>query len=116
MPRTGLTADELRASAITCAQDRIRTQGFDKVRLTDVAHDLGVSHVALYAHFANKEALLDAVLERWLTETTAALDEVCRSRRKPRHKLEHWFVLQYTTKRARATGDRATYGAFETAT
>lgn len=116
MPRTGLPASEIRARAIDAALERIRAHGFDKVRLTDVAHDLGVSHVALYAHFASKEALLDAVLERWLDEVTAALDRVCASSRKPRLKLEQWFVQQYAMKRDRALHDRATYAAFETAT
>lgn len=116
MPRTGLTAAEIRTRAIDVALERIRAHGFEKVRLTDVAHDLGVSHVALYAHFENKEALLDAVLERWLGEVAAALESVCRSNRKPRQKLEQWFVSQYAMKRDRAINDRATYAAFETAT
>jgi AcrR family transcriptional regulator len=116
MPRTGLTAAEISNRAIQVALARIRAHGFEKVRLTDVAHELGVSHVALYAHFANKEALLDAVLEKWLAETTASLEGVCASNRKPLAKLEHWFVAQYALKRDRALNDRATYAAFDTAT
>jgi AcrR family transcriptional regulator len=116
MPRTGLSATELKTRAIEVALEHIRAHGFDKVRLTDVARDLGISHAALYAHFANKETLLDAVLEQWLDQTSTALEEVCASRRKPLPKLEHWFVAQYAMKRERALHDRATYGAFETAT
>ncbi|ATB37165.1 TetR family transcriptional regulator [Cystobacter fuscus] len=116
MPRTGLSAAELRTKAIDVALEHIRAHGFEKVRLTDVARELGVSHVALYAHFANKEALLDAVLERWLEETSVALEKVCASNRKPAQKLEQWFVNQYAMKRDRALHDRATYSAFETAT
>jgi AcrR family transcriptional regulator len=116
MPRTGLSAAELKNRAIEVALKRIRSDGFDKVRLTDVAHELGISHVALYAHFENKEALLDAVLERWLTEMSAALEKVCASNQKPAQKLEQWFVQQYAMKRDRALNDSATYSAFETAT
>src|SRR5689334_12255130 len=112
MPRTGLTPAELRTRAIDVALERIRAHGFEKVRLTDVARELGVSHVALYAHFASKEALLDAVLEEWLEETTAALEAVCASSRKPLQKLEQWFLTQYTLKRERALNDRSVYAAF----
>lgn len=114
MPRTGLSAADLRNRAIDATLERIRAHGFEKVRVTDVAHDLGISHVALYAHFASKEALLDAVLERWLGEMTEALAAVCASKRK--HKLEQWFVTQYAQKRERALTDPRTYAAFETAT
>jgi AcrR family transcriptional regulator len=112
MPRTGLTPAELRTRAVEVALERIRAHGFEKVRLTDVAHELGVSHAALYAHFASKEALLDAVLEAWLEETTAALEAVCASKRKPMQKIERWFLEQYALKRDRARNDRAVYAAF----
>ncbi len=116
MPRTGLTPQELRTRAIEVALERIRAQGFDNVKLTDVARELGISHVALYARFESKEALLDAVLEMWLADTTAALDAVCASKRKPMAKLEQWFLTQYTLKRDRALHDRAVYQAFAMAT
>lgn len=116
MPRTGLTPAEIRSRAIDVALEQIRAHGFEKVRLTDVAHALGISHAALYAHFANKEALLDAVLEQWLAETTDALEAVCASDRKPLAKLEQWFVVQYRLKRERALHDRAVYAAFNSAT
>ncbi|WP_257463207.1 TetR/AcrR family transcriptional regulator [Archangium lipolyticum] len=116
MPRTGSSPAELKTRAIDVALARIRTQGFEKVRLTDIARELGISHVALYAYFESKEALLDAVLERWLGETTSELEKVCASNRKASQKLEQWFVAQYAMKRDRALNDRETYAAFETAT
>jgi len=116
MPRTGLTPAEIKNRAIDIALKNIRVHGFEKVRLTEVARELGVSHVALYAHFESKEALLDAVLEEWLAETTAALAKVCSSSGKPLPKLERWFIAQYAMKRERALNDRAIYSAFDTAT
>ena len=66
MPKTGLTAAEIRDKALDVTIEQIRRYGFDKVRLVDIAKDLGVSHAALYTHFADRGALLDAVSERWL--------------------------------------------------
>ncbi len=53
MPRTGMTAQQIRAKAIDITLACMRKHGFEKVRLSDVAKDLGVSHPAHYAHFAD---------------------------------------------------------------
>lgn len=115
MPRTGLTAPELAARAIDAALARIRAHGFEKVRLTDVAHDLGISHASLYEHFAHKEALLDAVIEAWLAEMSRALETTCVSAGEPSRKVVRWFVAQYVQKRDCARTDRAVYAAFASA-
>ena len=39
MPRTGSTAVEIREKAIDAAVASMREDGFDKVRLTDSAHE-----------------------------------------------------------------------------
>ena len=51
---------------------RIGLLGVDKVRMSDVARDIGVTHAALYPHFADKAALLDAVTQTWLRSVDAA--------------------------------------------
>ena len=62
MPRTGLSPEKARQRAVEIAVARIRENGFVKLRLADVAREMGVSHAALYAHFRDKAALLDACL------------------------------------------------------
>jgi AcrR family transcriptional regulator len=42
--------------------------------MTEIAKAAGVSRVTLYAHFPSREALLDALLERTITEIDAALE------------------------------------------
>lgn len=42
--------------------------------MTEIAKAAGVSRVTLYARFASREALLDALLERTVTEIDAALE------------------------------------------
>ena len=49
MPRTGLTADQIKERAVEAALVRMREVGFEKVRLTEIAKELGVSHAALRA-------------------------------------------------------------------
>ena len=116
MPRTGLTAGEIREKAVDATLARMREHGFEKVRLSEVARDLGISHAALYAHFANKAALLDAVTERWLDETDARLEAVCGAAGEPLGKIRTWFVAAYRLKRARVSRDPELYRAFDVAT
>ena len=116
MPRTGLSAEELRERAITAALERIRLVGFDKVRLTDVAKSINVSHAALYAHFADKEALLDAVTERWLLKVEKAVGAVASSGGDPVDRIVEWFTTLYGMKRARALDDPEPSRAFDIAT
>ena len=115
MPRTGLTTEEIRDKAIDAALARMREHGFEKVRLSDVARALDISHAALYAHFANKAALLDAVTERWLNETDARLQALCLIDDEPLRKIRAWFVMSYRLKRARVSQDPELYRAFDVA-
>ncbi len=47
--------------------------GIDAVRIMTLARTLGLSRTSFYWHFADREALLDAPLERWRTKNTAGL-------------------------------------------
>jgi AcrR family transcriptional regulator len=116
MPRTGMTPAQIREKAIDHAIARMRKQGFDKVRLVDIAKDLGVSHALLYGHFADKSALLDAVSERWLRKIDEAHDLLCRSKKNPVDKIHDWFLLLHQQKREKVLNDPELYKAFNLAT
>lgn len=115
MPRTGLTAQEIRVRAIEATLGRMRRHGFDKVRLADIAKDLGVSHTALYPYFADKSALFDAVTGQWLRETEAALTQACQSDRAAIERIEDWFLTMYRLKRDRISADPELFRAFDNA-
>lgn len=115
MPKTGLTADEIRDRAIEITIDLMREHGFGKVRLIDVARELGVSHAALYAHFADKEALLDAVSERWIRHIDAALDELCQKAKDPVVLIREWMLTLHRLKREKVLNDPELYKAFDMA-
>ncbi|WP_294735881.1 TetR/AcrR family transcriptional regulator [uncultured Pseudomonas sp.] len=115
MPRTGLSAEEIKARATDVALTRMRLLGVDKVRLTDVAKELGVSHAALYAHFADKAALLDAVTERWLCEIEQTLTVVACAPGDPTARMDEWLVKLYQMKRKRALDDPEPHRAFDVA-
>lgn len=115
MPRTGLPPDQLMKKAIDATLARMRLLGFEKVRLSDVARDIGISHAALYPHFKDKGALLDAVTAQWLQETHAATSAVAHRQGDSEDRIVEWFVTLYRMKRARANEDPELYRAFDIA-
>jgi AcrR family transcriptional regulator len=116
MPRTGLTADQIRDRAVAFAADRMRKDGFDRVRLVDVARELGVSHVALYKHFPDKAALLDAVSARWLGDVDRGLEAIgADAARPPLEGIRDVFLTLHRAKRERVRSDPELYRAFDAA-
>ena len=102
MPKTGLTATQIRDKAIDVAIEQMRRRGFDRVRLVDIAKDLGVSHAALYSHFADRGALLDAVSERWVNALEGlAGGDLPQGQRPGRENTCEWFQKLYMAPSAR---------------
>jgi AcrR family transcriptional regulator len=115
MPKTGLTPTEIREKAIDVTIEQMRRNGFDRVRLVDIAKVLGVSHAALYTHFADREALLDAVSERWLNALEISLEAICRKTKDPVAKIHEWFQKLYSAKREKVLNDPELYKSFSAA-
>ncbi len=116
MPRTGLSAEALKKKAVSIAHDRISTMGYEKLRVTDVAAELGVSHAALYGHFADKAALLDAVVEQWLAETIEQLEPCLQSPGSAEERLETWMILRLRLKRSAVRDNCRLFQAYCSAT
>ena len=61
---------------LAAAEKRLRSRGADAITTRKVAADVGVTAMALYRHFRNKEALLAALVqagfERWETRLAKA--------------------------------------------
>jgi len=113
MPRTGLTAGQLRAKAVESTIHQIRRHGFEKVRLVDVAKEVGVTHAALYGHFKDKSALLDAVSEKWLNSLEEKLLQVCQKEKDPIARIQEWFFRLHELKRQKVTNEPELYKAFD---
>lgn len=114
MPRTGLSAAEIKEKAVAATVATMRRDGFDKVKLTEIARELGVSHAALYLHFADKAALLDAVSAKWLRDVDATLDAVCKKPGKaPTEKIVAWMLALHRAKREKVLNDPELYKSFD---
>jgi AcrR family transcriptional regulator len=66
--------DPVRDRILRLAEERFLAQGFSRITMDDLAHELGMSKKTLYQHFPAKDALLDAMLERRLQAMGAELE------------------------------------------
>ncbi|MAC77342.1 MAG: TetR family transcriptional regulator [Rhodobacteraceae bacterium] len=112
MPRTGLPPQELKRRAIDVANARIKAVGYGKLRVTDIAAELGVSHAALYAHFSGKADILDAVVGHWLDMAQEDLRAAVTGPGTPEVRLENWLIQRLRLKREAAVKDPELYEAY----
>lgn len=115
MPRTGLTSEEIKEKALQITEEKIRHYGFEKFRLTDIAKELKVSHAALYNHFPDKAALLDAISERWLTRMDTILKLITQKKASPRQLIIEWFLTYHELKREKVLKDPEIFKTFNMA-
>lgn len=115
MPKTGFTSDEIKEMALQIAEKNIRQYGFDKFRLTDIAKELNVSHAALYNHFPDKSALLDAVSERWLIKMDDTLETIANKKGPYRQLIIEWFLKYHELKKEKVLKDPEIYKSFNMA-
>lgn len=59
-PKTGKESRIFDAALLT-----ITEKGFHRTRMSDIARKAGISYGLVYHYFKNKEALFDAILDRW---------------------------------------------------
>jgi len=72
-PRATYRHGNVRAEAVAAAREQVVAKGHEAVSLRRVAERIGIAHRSLYNHFADREALLDAVAEVGFVELAAAL-------------------------------------------
>ncbi|NUP05926.1 MAG: TetR/AcrR family transcriptional regulator [Polyangiaceae bacterium] len=64
--RVRRSAEEARASILDAADKRLASSGPSGIRLQEIASDVGMSHPTVLHHFGNREALVEAVVQRAL--------------------------------------------------
>lgn len=77
-PRDAYHHRDLRAALIRTATEMMRQEGPDRLSLRALAHQLNVSHAAVYRHFAHKEALLVQVAIAGFSRLVRALQRAGR--------------------------------------
>ncbi|MBM9578521.1 TetR family transcriptional regulator [Leptospira sp. 201903070] len=112
MPRTGLTPEELYKKALDSTEAEIRKNGVERLKLTDIARDLKVSHAALYKFFSDKQSLLDEVSKRWLDRIDRELERISAKEEPVDSILKEWFLKLHSLKREKILADPRLFTAF----
>lgn len=105
-------SSDARARILDAAVEQLRRHGPAKTGVVDVARALDLSHAAVYRHFASKEALFDAVAERWLDEVSRPLKDIAARRGKAARRLDEWLTTLMAIKRRKVTEDREMFETY----
>lgn len=76
MPRIVKHPELRRQELLDCAQALFLKRGYDNASLNDVIAEAGVSKGAFYHYFTSKEALLEALAERFARQAMAEVQDV----------------------------------------
>lgn len=105
-----LTADRI----LEATEEVLRRFGPGKATVVDVARALGVSHGSVYRHFPSKAALREAVTERWLARSHAALPAIAEDTGAPApERLRRWLGALFAAKRAKAGDDPELFATYQ---
>lgn len=92
-PHTDIEAG--RNALLEVVDDLVRKRGAVDISMTDLAAAAGMSASNLYRFFDNKEALLEAVAERFFAEKIRIMVDVTESDLPVRDKMYQYFARRY---------------------
>ena len=93
---------------LSAAEEVLRRHGPAKANVVDVARTLGVSHGSVYRHFPSKQALREAVMQRWLDSFHHELDPIVET-----GDLRRWLHALFDAKRAKALEDPELFATYD---
>ena len=96
---------------LEAAERLLRQHGARKVTLSDVAAACGMSQSNAYRFFASRQALLDAVGDRWFAGIERELEQIVASNEPPAQQFVRFVARQYEFKRERAVEDPELFSA-----
>ncbi|HEV2675083.1 MAG TPA: TetR/AcrR family transcriptional regulator [Aliidongia sp.] len=106
-------SDATRERILEATETLLRRHGADKVAVVDVARALGMSHANVYRFFDSKEALRNAIVERWLLRVTAPLDAIVAADGPAGERLREWCLVLMAEKRRKVLDDPDMFAAFQ---
>jgi AcrR family transcriptional regulator len=90
--QTRTKPDDTRARIIETAEALFRRMGFAKTAVADIAAELGMSPANVYRFFPSKNAIVEAICQRCLSELDERMWAAARSRAPAAARMERLFV------------------------
>ncbi len=95
MARPQTDMDATRNQLLELVDDLVRQRGSADISMTDLAASAGMSPSNLYRFFENKEALMEAVAEKFFAEKIRIMEEVTSSDLPVRDKMYQYFARRF---------------------
>jgi TetR/AcrR family transcriptional regulator, repressor of the ameABC operon len=109
-PQTDIEAG--RVQLLEVVEHMVAKRGAVTLTLADVAAEAGMSTANIYRFFANKEALFEAVAERWFAPKIRIMEEVVASDLPARDKLFQFFARRFQLMMANYREDPALFASY----
>jgi TetR/AcrR family transcriptional regulator, transcriptional repressor for nem operon len=93
LPSRGASLTPAAAAILDVAERLAQTRGYNGFSYADIAAQLRVTKASLHYHFPSKAELGRALIERYRSVFSAALDAIDREGRKPHEKLQQYVEL-----------------------
>jgi AcrR family transcriptional regulator len=105
MARPQTDIDAGRELLLDHVEDLVRKRGSADIAMNELAAAAGMSPSNLYRFFESKEALFEAVAEKWFADKIAIMEEVTASDLPVRDKLYSFFARRFVVMSARFDED-----------
>ena len=112
LPRPKTDTAAVRKQLLEATERHIKVHGPRRLTVSDIASECGMSQSNAYRFFRNKQALLEAVGERWFAAIEEELASIAASDQPPAEQLVRFVVRQYELKRARYAEDPVLFRSY----
>ena len=109
-PQTDLDAG--RARLVDLAIALIEERGSSAMTIAEIAARASMSPASLYRYFDSKEALIEAVAERWFQPKVDIMEEVVGSDLPPRRKMFEFFARRFALMKAEWEADPVAFSTY----
>jgi AcrR family transcriptional regulator len=109
-PQTDIEAG--RERLVDVVMELVEERGSAALTVTEVAGRAGMSPSNLYRYFENREAMIEAVAERWFSPKVAIMEEVVASDLPPRRKMYEFYARRFTLIRAMWERDQVVFQTY----
>ncbi len=86
--------EETRDSILDAADRLLERHGYKKMRIDDIAEEVGIGKGTVYLHFSSKEEIALAHIDRIVDRLTRRLNEIADSNDKPSDKIRLMLITR----------------------
>jgi AcrR family transcriptional regulator len=97
MPTSDTDIATGRAALLQAVDDIVRQRGAVDISMPELAAAVGMTPSNMQRFFESKEALLEAVAERWFADKIQIMEEVCASDLPLRDKMHAFFARRFVS-------------------